>query len=292
MSGALTARSDNFNRSDSTNITASGFNWEELRGDWQISSNRLSTGASSSTYPLAVIWVNTQNANTRCGQGASGWGWGASFWVVDQNNWFAATTDQYSYTYSYHYTFQGCPPGYTNYNCGGVCSQFAPWGGDPGHGCASCGCGGCATYFSGPVGTGCPSGGILVSSNFGGSGQDECGVCGSTASFGTFTGTATATGYKHRLILRKSVSGTVSTVATSSEIDTSEGARPSYVNVVTSGNTATITAPMDNGTGTLTINYNGGVNDNKGLKVGVILSPTSGGAAASTVDNFEYSPGV
>jgi len=292
MSGALTARSDNFNRSDSTNITASGFNWEELRGDWQISSNRLSTGASSSTYPLAVIWVNTQNANTRCGQGASGWGWGASFWVVDQDNWFAATTDQYSYTYSYQYTFQGCPSGYSNYNCGGVCSQYAPWGGDPGHGCASCGCGGCFTYLSGPVGTGCPNGGFIVTSNYLGNGQDECAICGSTANFGTFTGTATATGYRHRLILRKSVSGTVSTVATSSEIDTSEGARPSYVNVVTSGNTATITAPMDNNTGTLTINYNGGVNDNKGLKVGVTLSPTSGGGAASTVDNFEYSPGV
>jgi len=296
VSGALTARSDDFNRADSTDITTSGFSWEELRGNWQIASNRLFTGESSSTYPLAVIWVNTQNSNVRCGQGAGGWGWGTSFWVVDQANWFAATTDQYSYTYSYQYTYQGCPSGYYNANCGGVCTPngyAAPWGGDPGHYCATCGCKGCSTYFGGPVGAGCPQGGVLCSQNYLGNGMDECCICGpDTQPFGTFTGTATATGYRHRIILRKSVSGTVSTVATSQEIDTSEGARPSFVNVVTSGNTATITAPMDNGAGTLTINYNGGANDNKGLKVGVALSTTSGGGNANTVDNFEYSPGA
>lgn len=295
-SGALTARLDNFNRADSTSIITSGLNWEELRGDWQISSNQLYTATAASSYPLAALWVNTPNATTKCGQGASGWGWGVSFWVVDQDNWFSATTDQYSYTYSYEYSYVGCPSGYYNANCGGVCTPngySAPWGGDPGHACGACGCRGCYTYFSGPVGTGCPGGGVLASSNYNGSGQDECAICGpSTANFGTFTATATATGYRHRLILRKAVSGTVVTVSTSQEIDTSQNARPSYVSVVTSGNTATITAPMDNSSGTLTINYNGGANDQKGLKTGVTLAPTSAGTTASTLDNFEYAPGT
>ena len=49
---------------------------------------------------------------------------------------------------------------------------------------------------------------------------------------------------------------------------------------------------MDNSSGTLTINYNGGANDQKGLKTGVTLAPTSAGTTASTLDNFEYAPGT
>lgn len=103
---------------------------------------------------------------------------------------------------------------------------------------------------------------------------------------------STSTAYLHRLILRKSVGGTITTIATSSEINTSETARPTHVNVLASGSTVTITAPMNNSSGTLSMTYNSGSDDNRGVRVGVVLSPTNGGTVASNVDNFEYEPVV
>jgi hypothetical protein len=92
--------------------------------------------------------------------------------------------------------------------------------------------------------------------------------------------------------LRKSINGVITTIGTSPEINTSQNARPSYVNVLTLDNTVTISAPMDNGSGTLTMTYNASASDTRGIKFGVIFGETSGGSVASNVDNFEYEPVV
>jgi len=91
------------------------------------------------------------------------------------------------------------------------------------------------------------------------------------------------------MVVKRSISGTVATIATSPSINTaSSAARPTYVRSATVGDVVTVTAPMDNGSGTLTVLYNA-VNENKGKKHGVALSSTSG-TATTSVDNFEYTP--
>lgn len=337
---ALPAFTDDFNRANSSNITTGTITWDETRGDWEILSNQLSSSTSASSYPMATVRANTKNARTRIGLGSSGWGWGVAFWVTDENNWFSATTDQYSTSSG----FYSCPnggtlsgttcvktcvtPGTTTVSGGNCC--FSP---HQTENCTptypSCTCydtGGCncpaGTGAVGPApGCDCYSGyyddeyypgycayygkyafaGMCWDSKVSGSyvqPYEYNGNCSQTTTPDTYYNCDyaatfnTSTAYLHRLILRKSVSGTITTIATSSEINTSETARPTYVNVLSSGSTATITAPMNNGSGTLSMVYNSGSEDNRGVRVGVVLSPTSGGAVASTVDNFEYEPVV
>ena len=88
----LASMSDNFNRSDNTDITAVGAKWTETSGSWSISSNRLSTSTSASSYPIATLRTNTKNATLKV-EGTGGDGWGVAFWVVDQNNWWSAATE-------------------------------------------------------------------------------------------------------------------------------------------------------------------------------------------------------
>ena len=88
----LASMSDNFNRSDNTDITAVGAKWTETSGSWSISSNRLSTSTSASSYPIATLRTNTKNATLKV-EGTGGDGWGVAFWVVDHNNWWSAATE-------------------------------------------------------------------------------------------------------------------------------------------------------------------------------------------------------
>jgi len=187
----LKAFLDNFNRADnaSTLVGASGASkkWITHRGTWGISGNKANTATAAGSYPMAGIKTGERTARVKITNGtAQSCGYGVAFWITDANNWYGLYSDRtYAQTSG---PIQVCPPGFTNYNCGGVCSQYQPWGGDPNHACGQCpACGGCFTYFSGPVGTGCPSGGVLASSNFNGSGQDECALCGTTANFITVT---------------------------------------------------------------------------------------------------------
>lgn len=340
---ALPAFTDDFNRSNSSDISTGTISWQKTRGDWEILSNQLYSPTNASSYPMATVRTNTKNSRTRIGLGGSGWGWGVAFWVTDENTWFSATTDQY--TSSGAYSYYTCPnggtlsgttclktcvtPGTTTVSGGNCC--FSPHQtGNCTPTYPSCTCydtGGCNC----PAGTAAVDGGSCLcysgyfndafypgycsywgTYEFAGmcwnnvvSGSyvppyEYNGNCVSTTTADTYYScnysatlvTGTSTAHLHRLVLRKSVAGTVTTVATSSEINTSETARPTYVNVLSSGSTVTITAPMNNGSGTLTMTYNSGSGDSRGVRVGVVLSPTSGGAVASTVDNFEYEPVV
>lgn len=88
----LATTADDFNRANSTDITAAGKKWTETSGDWAITSNQLTTSTAASSYPIATLRTNTKNATVKVDR-ANGDGWGVAFWVVDQNNWFAANTE-------------------------------------------------------------------------------------------------------------------------------------------------------------------------------------------------------
>ena len=331
---SLPAFTDNFNRANSSSISTGTISWEETRGDWEILSNQLSSSTSASLYPIVTVRANTKNARTRIGLGSSGWGWGVAFWVTDQNNWFSATTDQYSTSSG----FYSCPNGGTlsGTTCVKTCTGGGEFIGYTGGTCpanqsvspdSNCVCNdpggcGCYSYEVGDYGSCTCYSGAESPSLYQGYCESAgwytfAGVCWNTARSGvvppyTYPGSGctanynptysydcsyaatfnTSTAYLHRLILRKSVSGVVTTIATSSEINTSETARPTHVNVLASGSTVTITAPMNNSSGTLSMVYNSGIEDSRGVRVGVVLSPTSGGTVASNVDNFEYEPVV
>jgi hypothetical protein len=90
----LASTSDDFNRVNSTDITAVGKNWQEVKGDWEIVSNRLAAVSSVSGNPIAILKINNKNATVRVdGVSGTGDGWGVSFWVVDSDNWWSATTN-------------------------------------------------------------------------------------------------------------------------------------------------------------------------------------------------------
>lgn len=88
----LATTSDDFNRANSTDITAAGKKWTETSGDWAITSNQLTTATAAASYPIATLRTNTKNATVKVDR-ANGDGWGVAFWVVDQNNWFAVNTE-------------------------------------------------------------------------------------------------------------------------------------------------------------------------------------------------------
>jgi len=94
----LVTTSDDFNRANSSNITASGKNWQEIKGEWEISSNKLQSANDASGNAIAILKINNKNAKVKVdgpiyGSQGSGDGWGVSFWVVDQDNWWSATTN-------------------------------------------------------------------------------------------------------------------------------------------------------------------------------------------------------
>jgi hypothetical protein len=100
---------------------------------------------------------------------------------------------------------------------------------------------------------------------------------------------STGTNYLHSIVLKRSLASTVTTVATSSAVTTSSStARPSYVRAVTSGENITITAPMDNGSGTISLS-NTATGALRGKKHGATLSSVTA-TQATNIDNFEYQP--
>jgi len=293
----LKAFVDSFTRTNNASSLAGSTSptnkWITYRGTWGISSNRANSATAASSYPMAAIKTGAKTAKIKVTNEISArCGYGVAFWVTDANNWYGLYSDRtYQQTSN---TYSCCPSGYGNYGCGGVCSQYAPWGGDPGHACGACGCGGCYTYFSGPVGTGCPGGGTLASSNYGGSGQDECAICGSTANFTTCT--AYYDNYYHYAILMSMASGVASTLNSRLFSTTSSSSNNitylQFETNTTSANSVTTSASLDGGAASsavvaITSPTQTGIH-------GIMLAPRSGGTNASTqatdVDDFDYTP--
>ena len=163
----LTAFSDSFTRSDSTTISTPTIKWQELRGDWSISSNRLSTVTSASTNPIAVVQTNTKNVQVQVGQGSAGFGWGVSFWAIDENNWYVAVTEMTTTTE----TLYSCPTNTSVVTLVGTTCTYPSSYSATGTTTYSCPSGGTlvgttCTYPSSYAATGtttysCPSGGTL-----------------------------------------------------------------------------------------------------------------------------------
>jgi hypothetical protein len=54
---------------------------------------------------MAVVQTNTKNVQVQVGQGSAGFGWGVSFWAIDENNWYVAVTEMTTTTE----TLYSCP---------------------------------------------------------------------------------------------------------------------------------------------------------------------------------------
>lgn len=183
------ANNDSFNRANTTGSLGNsdrGLPWDNVRQTWQVLSNNAYTSATQNQYALAVGNVGINNINARISIPGSGAGAGIAFWVVDQNNWYAAF------------------PYYTQ-TTGTTCSGSASFCYSAG--CTPSGCGGCgvidASYTScsdGPysVSGGCPGGTCSCSTSQGsscsgptascsGSGCSPSGCCSSVSYVSTTT---------------------------------------------------------------------------------------------------------
>lgn len=92
----LGAFTDDFNRADSTDIYTTAIRWKEIIGDWEISSNRLTTSTPVASNPIAAVRTNAKNVQVEVGKGADGFGWGVAFWALDANNWYIAVCEMTS----------------------------------------------------------------------------------------------------------------------------------------------------------------------------------------------------
>jgi hypothetical protein len=153
--------SDTFNRTNAANIATPNLEWEETIGDWQISSNTAFSGTAAASYPLAAINTFRENTSVVAYNGFAGAGFGAAFWVVDANNWWAVVSDvQTSQASGTVYT---CPSGGTlsgttcintcYSTCYSTCYEQCCTGGYCASGSGACGGGGyaygCATQEPG-----------------------------------------------------------------------------------------------------------------------------------------------
>ena len=350
----LATTSDDFNRANSTDITAVGKKWTETSGDWSITSNQLTTATAAASYPIATLRTNTKNATVKVDR-ANGDGWGVAFWVVDQNNWFAANTEMTqssaqnaatsgSYVQSVYdgntcsggksYNGNASWPAYGGTCYDVVCISYS--GGTPatyewqtpsgmsccydglncGNGIVVCGyapgmeaqCGGtcCCTQVMTSAGTPGSCSGYQI--------QNCCVYLDATDSGcpGSCNGqsprpqyhnetvyysnpeTRTWT-YSQKAIIRKAVAGTVSVVANTAAVTSTEtvGAavaassptRPTSLTVTLVGEGISISAPGAAG-GTITGSHTA-TGANRGKKHGVSIAPATV-VQSNAVDNFVY----
>ena len=262
--------------------------WVADSGTWGITSNKAYSVTAGSSYPVASVDTKGFDATVKSTTDNTGAGPGVSFWVTDANNWWGAhstrtssTAAPYtcpsggtlsgttcSYTYgaaSYgttpHYGY--CPGGYTFH---GICCLL--------NGHEWVGCIG-ASHAAGPTTYtyGCPSGGSLSG----------------TTCYVSYAGTAT-TYYQHSLAIVKKSAGSVSTVSTTAIANTTSASDyVGYVQAVTSGDTATVTARMTSG-GTIASASTPAGTPAKAKKHGMLVGPTTL-AAVTTIETFDYTPG-
>jgi hypothetical protein len=228
--------------------------WSATRGTWTKTSGDAVTSTAASSYPLLSFNANTRQATVRTEGGtANTFGWGVSFWVVDNDNWWAAVVDRTTFT---------CQVGSTT----GCCAC----GSDPILG--ACGPdGSCACYV-------CDGGGCI-------------GNCTFVGYAGTCTYPVFGTCYNYNLKLISSVNGSISTISTTTIIgDTSAALTIGYVQVaLNSAGQITATAQMSTG-GTIAQIQTTPVSPNRGRRYGVIVTPASNGTQSSGLERFVYAP--
>ena len=293
----LKAFTDSFTRSNDANtLKAAGTkNWQNTRGTWGISSNKASTATAAATYPLASIKTGSTYATTKIGYGtASKHGWGVTFWLSDNANWYGAVTDRTYVQTSYQAASYSCPSGGIYCGNGSTCAL-------PGQVCGvltTCSCDGCAGFSCPPnAQQGITSGWLAGTNPNGNPGCDFFQACaGIEEAANVSYSTAYLDNYTYFLNTIKSTANTISTLDNFTYIATT-ATSTSYLNYVqvstdtpTSG-TVRLTYQLNNGS-TLTRDVVV-TSPAKAKSYGIIISPvnaTSSAAQASDVDNFEYTP--
>jgi len=140
---------DLFNRANSSGslgTSLSGQAWTNLRGVWNIVSNKAQSSSGGSNYPMATIdLATTQNANATAS--ITGAGAGIAFWVTDTNSWWVAATDYSLSNYSVNTGCSTCCACCMIYDCFNDCCPIIPYCVASGR-CSSwnCNCSSCCTY--------------------------------------------------------------------------------------------------------------------------------------------------
>lgn len=278
--------------------------WTSTRGTWSTASDKSYTATAASTYPLATFNANTTAVNVRVDYGAvSTHGWGVAFWVKDTNNWWAVVTDRtFGYVCDAGDTLTGttCKKPDTYYDCSFVsCTYSCPAGTTlSGTDCYSLtGCPTDCSYI--PESGECLCGGIADPLGFYsvppswvyvGSANSNCVTVPQTCTITGATYNAT-TQYTYRIRLIKSVSGTVTEVATQTvETSTNDTSTIGYVQAsVSKAGVITATAVMNGGTTVATLT-NTPSSPTTAIRHGFILAPTTTGTQATGMERFIYSP--
>ena len=235
---------------------------------WSTSSNQLTTPTSASNYPILSNFDSRATDVVSTISLASA-GPGFAFWLIDENNWWAATTFYTSESEGYSTDNNSCQP----------CVTTPPWSYYcPNPGAFQCGC------RSGPAPSACCCSQGCCSPQGGGT---SCSPC-----------PGTRQRYKFYVKLFKAENGTISEVTnillrslcsiTSNNSPCTVGSTDNIngIQVSTSGNTITVRARDDanNFYGT-SISYNA-VSPNKGYKSGIIFTPGSNYLLSSVVTSI------
>lgn len=304
----LKAFTDSFTRGNSASAIGEDVaKWSSVRGTWGILNNRAHTTTATSSYPIATFDAITKDVSIKATASGSGAGYGVSFWVADQNNWWGAVTEKTSYTAA---PYNCTSANHTANNTTGNCTYSYGASGGPsynvGGGPYPCGCSGCgpqcqpfgwtcfyldhanccwtpagpspacpAPYNYHPYNApyNCPSGGAVSGSN--------CVV--------TYGGSA-STWFAHDVKVLKSESGTVNTVSTTNigNVLTNSSSYISYVRANTSATNATVTAELSTGGSPVNINVSAG-GSTTSSKFGIIAAPATL-SPTTEIESFEYTP--
>lgn len=235
--------------------------WDPIRGTWSTDGNKLSTVTSPSLYPI-ITSFDSRSTDITATLSLDSAGPGVTFWLKDENNWWAATT-------FYTVGNESCITGYQNVNCRDTC-HWAIYCSTPGGSCQ----GRCCS-------ANCPGGGSPLG---GGTVCDQAPVLQSRSRFNFF------------IQLIQSVNGTVSQeaivlVRSTASLSTqfspatvSDQDDISSIRITTLNNTISITAL--NNAGIVygdTISYTA-TSPDKGYKNGIIFTPGSSYQLSSNVD--------
>jgi hypothetical protein len=99
--------------------------WQQIRGAWSSNGTSLSTGTPSSSYPI-ISNLDLRSQNITATMSLDSAGPGVAFWIVDENNWWAASTYYVQSSESY-ITGEGCNE-VANARCWGIDANGKEWG--------------------------------------------------------------------------------------------------------------------------------------------------------------------
>lgn len=294
----LKAFTDNFTRANSgSSIGQDIARWVSTSGNWGINSNRANTSTPAASYPIATFDAITQDAVVKSTSTGAGSGYGVSFWVTDENNWYGAFTEKSGFTGNprfcnspshtltgvgsencqypatgtpYSYPYGCCTGGGSWHNSDAVAGMFGCPNADGPYCHAPCSpvtCTGSGTHYS------CPAGGTVSGAN-----------CNYTSNLTQW--------YRHQFKVLKKDAGTVSTLRTVELGNvTAVGTNIDSIQANTNLNNAVITASWSNGTSVSSTLVFGTDTSTppKSSKFGMMYGPATLNQL-SEIETFEYSP--